>query len=156
MKPKYFAFILLTLILLSASQARAGIRPSFDLDTSAWNATDIVVATEGKKIDGVFRVLETWKGDLSVGDTISIPALASFGPETSRVVSDLRYQKEKGPRIVVSGDRMVLFLKREPHQSATETGGGSSLSSNSIRWKPTGVFDDFNVSVTWMEEGKSF
>ena len=155
MKFKYL-FTLLIFLCLAASQARAGIRPSFQLDTSSWNATDIVVATEGKKIDGVFRVLETWKGELNVGDTIKVPELASFAPEATRVVINEWHQKEKTARIVVTGERMVLFLKRETDESAGEKESGIQRSSAALKLVPTGFFDEFNVSVAWIEQGKSF
>ena len=156
MKFKYLSFIPLILLCLSPSQALAGIRPSFDLETCSWNASDIVVATEGKKIDGVFRVLEIWKGNLNPGDTIKIPELASFVPESARVVSDPRYQKEKSPRLVVTGDRMVLFLRRNDGEPAQETSDRTVRSAASIQWQSAAFYDEFNVSVVWIDQGKSF
>ncbi|MGD2114647.1 MAG: hypothetical protein PVG07_06335, partial [Acidobacteriota bacterium] len=51
--------------LLLAPSAGAGIRPSFHLDLVAWEATHVVVATEGPEIDGELTVLESWRGDLA-------------------------------------------------------------------------------------------
>jgi hypothetical protein len=76
----------LLLLLLFASHAAAGSRASFGVEICSWRATHIVVATEGKKIDGVFRVLESWKGDLSVGETIRIPELAAFNSKKERTI----------------------------------------------------------------------
>src|SRR6185369_10112108 len=111
---KYSVFVILVLLCGSHSLTSAGIRPSFGLEGNTWNATHIVVVTEGKTIDGIFRVLESWKGDLNPGDTIKVPELASFKAESSRTVSDPWYQKPgTNPGLVVTGDRMVLFLKND-------------------------------------------
>jgi len=155
MKSEYLPLVFISLLFVG-SATRAGIRPSFDAQASSWEATDIVVATEGKQIDGVLRVLEVWKGDLTVGDAIKIPALAAFAPESSRVVKTSFDQPDNGSRIVVSGQRMVLFLKREgPAISPTESIAGS-FRTTSINWSPTGVFKEFKTSIAWIEEGKSF
>jgi hypothetical protein len=55
------------IFLLAYPAAGAGIRPSFNLQNCSWHATHVVVATEGEKIDGVLKVLESWKGDLAPG-----------------------------------------------------------------------------------------
>src|SRR6267142_2365604 len=156
MRHRYFWFIILLLLCGFASQIRAGIRPSFQLETCSWNATDIVVATEGKKIDGVFRVLESWKGDLNPGDTIKIPELASFQSEASRVVQSPWYGKETKDRVIVTGERMVLFLKRDVHNAVTETGNVAPAPAPSIKWKSASFYDEMNVSVVWIEEGHTF
>src|SRR5580658_2628 len=75
---------LLTLIFMS--QANAGTRPSFYLDACAWDATHIVVVTEGERTDGQVSVLESWKGDLKPGDNITVPELAAFEPQSSRII----------------------------------------------------------------------
>src|SRR4029453_2852524 len=107
--------------LFLCSHASAGIRPSFNPESSSWMATDIVVVTEGKKIDGIFRVVEVWKGELHSGETIQVPELASFLPEKSRVVQKAFYEKPPDKTLIVSGDRMVLFLKRESNALSTSS-----------------------------------
>jgi len=156
MKPKYLNFIALTFILISVSQARAGIRPSFSLESSSWDATDIVVATEGKNIDGVLRVLETLKGDLATGDVIKIPELGSFKSESSRTVSKDWLPRGFSSPFIVTGDRMVLFLRRESVALVKNTEESVAHSSASIRWTPAGFFKEFSVSVVWIEQGESF
>ena len=52
----------------------AGIRPSFSLDYCSWHATDIVLVEVTPKPD-VFRVVETWKGDLKTGHLVTVPEL---------------------------------------------------------------------------------
>jgi len=44
--------------------ANAAIRPSFSLDYCSWHATDIALV-EVTPRPGVFRVMESWKGDLA-------------------------------------------------------------------------------------------
>jgi len=53
---------------------RAGIRPSFSLDSCAWRATHIVLV-ETTPRDAVFVVKESWKGDLKNVDTITVSQL---------------------------------------------------------------------------------
>lgn len=159
MKPtrKFSGFVFLLLLCGFPSLTSAGIRPSFDLEGCSWNATHIVVATEGKTIDGVFRVLESWRGDLKVGDTITIPELASFGPPSARTVSDFWFEKPKsGPRTVVTGDRMILFLKQDSSESIPENGDNVTPSSMSIQWKSASFYREWNSSVAWLDEGKSY
>ena len=61
----------LTLALLS-QPGFCAVRPSFRLDLSAWRATDIVVVTSTPD-DGVFEVAESWKGELAVGEKVTLP-----------------------------------------------------------------------------------
>jgi hypothetical protein len=60
---------------------------SFSLEGCAWGATHIAVVTEGKRIDGILQVLESWKGGLKKGEVLTIPELAQFAPESQRVIS---------------------------------------------------------------------
>lgn len=155
--PKYSALVFLFLLCGSHSLVSAGIRPSFDLETCSWNATHIVVVTEGKTIDGVFRVLESWKGDLYSGDTIKVPELASFKAPSSRAVSDAWYEEQKNNQgLFVTGERMVLFLKKVSSGSTSEAGDSGPPSSASIRWKSSSFYDEMNVSVVWIETEKAF
>jgi hypothetical protein len=100
------------LLMLWAIAVCAEPLPQFQLDASAWLATDIVVVTEGESIDGRVEVLQSWKGDLKPGDSITVPALAAFASAESRAVSKWFDQSEAVPRIV-SGSRMILFLIRK-------------------------------------------
>ena len=104
-------------MLVLAGSASAEIRPSFNLHSCAWKATDIVVVTEGNAIDGEVMVLETWKGELRHGEQLTIPELATFATEESRKVAEpwLPRDDDDVPK-KVTGDRMVLFLIRENDQ----------------------------------------
>lgn len=141
--------VLLTcLVLLAASSiCVAGIRPSFMLDHSAWHATDIVVAAEGEKIDGKLSVIEVWKGRLSQGDVLAVTGLQMFANEASRTVKQFGGAKrEKKPPVVVSGERMILFLRRgSPRTGKEEPPSGPAI------WQPASLFGGMKVSVVWIE-----
>src|SRR5215470_6273267 len=94
----YKTIIIVIALFICASQANAGIRPSFNLDYCSWHATHIVVATEGDEIDVRLTVLESWEGDLSPGETIYITELASFKSEESRTVKSVFDRESDGPR----------------------------------------------------------
>ncbi|MBA3765699.1 MAG: hypothetical protein H0W99_01675 [Acidobacteria bacterium] len=150
----------LIFIFLFCSHASANIRPSFWLEACSWRATHIVVATEGKKIDGVLRVLESWKGELMVGETIRIPELAAFNPTEARKVHPLWSDTEPGAQqVYVTGERIVLFL-RDAKQMAAEVGEEAredqAVKSPSVpsRWKTANSMgDEIKVSMVWIEQG---
>src|SRR5215510_15097126 len=148
MKTRYIltSFVVL---LLAAMSAAAGIRPTFDPVGSSWRATDIVVVTEGKQIDGVFTILETWKGDLKPGATISISEMEEFKNKEVRHV-------ESGPAVYVTGERMVLFLRdaqKIPEEDENRGGGVKSTA----RWQganPMG--SEVRYSTVWIEKDKLY
>jgi|SRR5580704_8498675 hypothetical protein len=78
MRLKLLGFLRLCLpLILLAVYLRpvfAGIRPSFALDYCAWHATPVVLV-EVTPQDGVFSVVESWKGELQSGEHISVPEL---------------------------------------------------------------------------------
>ncbi len=125
----------------------------FSLDVSIWNATDIVVATEGPVVNGVLTVLQTWKGPLSPGDTLNIEELREFADEDSRTVKHpfgLGSTKDPGPLVVLSGQRMVLFLKRDAWKVAAR------LPSASLQWESTASWGGIKVSVAWIEDDVAY
>ncbi len=133
--------LFLVILFFCSSNVYAGIRPSFALDYCAWNATDIVVATEGEEIDGNFTVLETLKGELYTNQLISVPELALFKSEQSRLVNDgFPGEVNNNPPRYVSGKKMILFLKKDAAD----------------KWKSAAFFGEMNVSVVWLEAGKAF
>lgn len=145
--------VIVTFLLLYVNNVAAGIRPSFDLDYSSRESTDIVVASEGEVIDGTFLVLETLKGELSRNDRISIPELAKFKLKLSRLVKWPFSMDGKVPYRYVSSTRMILFLKRQNHvkRSSGTTGGPWT-----ITWEPASIFNTMDVSVAWLEGDRSF
>ncbi|HVE59693.1 MAG TPA: hypothetical protein VNB22_22975, partial [Pyrinomonadaceae bacterium] len=99
----------LLIFLFCISESNAGIRPSFSLEYSAWNATHIVIAAEGEEIDGKLQILEPLKGDLGAGETIFLNQLAELKTENSRQICEDWNLKSSVK--YVSGSRMILFLR---------------------------------------------
>lgn len=142
---KYFLFFLA--IFSFCLNVFGRISPSFSLEYSAWNATHISVVTEGGEIDGLLRILEPIKGDFGFGETISIPQLAEFKTEDSRLIyDDWDVFRNSGNR--VSGARMFLFL-RKTEDSANEWRSAGLFSNDS-------EFGRIRYSVMWIEDGKAF
>jgi hypothetical protein len=75
----------LILLLILDHPAFPAIRPSFRLDYSSWHSTHIVLVIT-TPTDGAFEVVESWKGDLGVGELLVIPELrpATEAMPTSR------------------------------------------------------------------------
>lgn len=150
------ALTLVLLLLVLPPSASAGIRPSFSPEECSWRATDIVVVTEGQKIDGVFEVLETWKGDLKPGETIAIAEMAEFAPRDTRLIHTLDswYNQEKQPSEYVTGERMILFLrdaKKVPEEGDRE----NKVNAGSSRWLAAhSMGSEMKYSTVWVEKGK--
>lgn len=144
--------ILLTLCLLPAF---GGIGPSFGLDYCAWHATDIVVV-EVLQEDGVFAVVESWKGELQPGEHVTVPELkplagamqvslyprgTDFWPAEETGVSE---QIPRQP----AGSRMVLFLKRGEGSEASPT---LSDTKSGEKWQSSDFFGVMKASVVWVD-----
>jgi hypothetical protein len=132
------------LVAFLSHAAMAAFRPSFSLDYSGWHATDIVLVTTTSK-DGAFQVVETWKGDLVVGEQTAVPELrpspdaipiSNYPKSWSAAL--LGGVSEQTPREPI-GSRMVLFL--------TRASGGQRT------WKPSDVMDSMKASVLWIHHG---
>jgi hypothetical protein len=144
-------YLTILLLLLAAPAVRAGIRPSFNIESSAWFATHVVVVTEGEKIDGNLTVLESWKGDLAPGEVISVPELAAFSAKASRLIRKPIWDRSTEPEHYVTGDRMVLFLKEKPR---AKTEGEESVRDRS--WASANQWGGMDVSVLWVEGEKTY
>ena len=127
--------------------------PSFDTEQAAWNATHVVVASEGEVIDGRLDVLESWKGDLKAGHTIEIAELKQFLPVAARSI-DRRFtfngDRRAGIPQVVSCQRMVLFLVRNQAADGKE----SPVWQSAITIGPHRL--PMTVSVAWLEGEEAF
>ena len=66
--------LLSALVFSFVQPSLAGIRPSFSLDYCSWHATEIVLV-EVTPIPGTFRVMESSKGDLKLGNLVTVPEL---------------------------------------------------------------------------------
>lgn len=129
----------------------AAIRPSFNLDYCAWHAT-VIVLVEVTPSESVFRVVQSWKGELQPGETVRVAELtprADAKPISFYVARrDLFSPKdEEIPRVPV-GSRMVLFVKtgRTSDQPTT----GVSASSHEP-WRPADLFNEMKTSTIWMD-----
>ena len=123
------------LVLAIAVTSLGEIRPSFHLDHVAWRATHIVIASEGKAIDGKLTVVESLAGDLKIGAALELPELERFHDPKSRQI----YERFHATKERVTGARMLLFL--------TRTGGG---------WKPAAQYGGMKVSVAWIGDGNAY
>jgi len=148
------------LLAIGAIRVDAGIRPSFSLDRCSWNATHIVLVQTTPK-DGVFSVVESWKGDLKPGDSLEVPELKP-NKEAVPMSSDRKPQgfgsqdtqgiSEQIPRQPV-GSRVILFLKKKE-----EGGVGSPSAGNTTgtQWEPASGWGGMKVSVLWIDGEKSY
>jgi hypothetical protein len=138
----------------------AGIRPSFSLEDCSWNATHIVLV-QTTADDAVFSVLESWKGDLRPGSSVTVPELKPGRGAVS--ISTLQHPEkfasqgmpvamEQIPKQPV-GSRMILFLK-----SANVTVANPRSAENGIatRWEPVPAFGGMKVSALWINGRTSF
>jgi len=169
-----FAAIVLCAFCNVASARRLARGEAFSPSYLA-DATDIVVVTEGGKIDGEVKVLDVWKGDLEKGEWITVPELAGFAGKKSRAVSgrpqgkvplSVRprmaafrikgYLYGRSPLFVadhVTCKRLVLFLKRvsEAVEKLPEGDGGDS-----VHYVPAGLEGNIKTSVAWIEHGWAY
>ena len=142
--------------------ALADTDPAFATEDCSWDSTHIIVVTEGTEIDGVLTVMESWKGDLKKGDSITIPRLSSFAAESSRQISYKYIEKQPNSPTHVTGSMMVLFLKKkeatEPERDRVEKESGKQKTS----WAPGDRhWDDWSygsvkVCIAWIEDGKVY
>ncbi len=133
----------LSIMLLASAQARAGERPSFNLEHCAWHATDIVLASEGEAIDGRLIVLKVLAGGLNIGDSITVQELGEFNLEESRTVRPfLHTSNDKESPLVLSGEKLVVFLRR-----------GRDTSAKVPAWSPASRFGGMKVSAVWIADG---
>jgi hypothetical protein len=127
----------------------AGIRPSFNPDSEAWRSTDVVLVVTSSN-DGAFEVIETWKGDLHVGERIVVSQLI---PKADAIPIS-RYPDswpdalkstvaEQVPR-ESAGSRMILFLRRNSSRPAH------------IEWEPANFMDSMKASAVWINGGRLY
>jgi hypothetical protein len=167
---KIFKTLLGLILLLTTFKANAGLRFSFNLDASAWQATHIVIVTEGQEIDGQVTVLESIKGDLKIGEVITIPEFAVFKTKANRKVGidvevlkvslsklepnsnlptsnkgeDSEYlQNEKLNNSYITCKQMMLFLIKSENDSK-------------VIWKPVNKTDGYFLSTIWLEPESAF
>lgn len=143
----------LILFAIVAIPLDAGIRPSFDLDPCSWNATHIALVQTTAN-EGVFSVVESWKGDLKPGESLELPELkpnknavpiSSYPKPVGFDLEDRMGITEQIPRQPV-GSQMILFLKEQK-----VSGAGAPA-----KWGPASAWGGMKVSVLWIDGGKAF
>ena len=150
--PRLLLMAAAVLELLLCRQCLAGIRPSFMLDYCTWHASDIVVVSQGVGSDGQLTVLETWKGLLKRGATLSIPSLTGYTPEVSKPFG----RDQEPPIKAVTGKRMVLFLTRGPKVPEVSSQPASAATQPGIAWSSASLYREMNVSMVWIENGQVY
>ena len=136
----------ISIVLVASHSVQADVKPSFDLEHCAWNAADVVIVSGDAATDGKLRVLKVLAGSLKKGDAISVPKLDPFRAKENRTVRSIfRAADEEEPPQVLSGDKMVLFLKREGDTTATNR-----------TWTPASHFGGIKVSFVWIDEGRVY
>jgi len=153
-----FAFVALAVFV---PKSEAGIRPSFRLPDSAWNATDVVVAKAGEG-DRPLTVLEVWKGDLKIGSEVALAkGFRAQGRTVSRDSFSIKPPSDEEPKppTALSGDRMILFLRRAnvevPGFRQINEKGEDPIEPRSP-WAPATSFGEMEVSVVWVEDGETY
>lgn len=151
----------LILSAVLAHSAFAGIRPSFSLDYCSWRATHVVLV-DTTTTDGVFEVVESWKGDLGPGDAITVPELK---PAPSAVPISLYPRRDSkfftpDDRVLstqipeqAAGSQMVLFLKRNRASEALST---KTSASPPPEWQSSDFFGDMKASAIWIDGGRLY
>ena len=131
------------LVVVTSFYALGAIRPSFDVDDCAWNATDIVVLAPEFRAE-TFSVLETIKGELAPGASIELPGLTPAQSNTARLgelaKGDFEHPFEALPPVEES-DRLIVFLRRPASTSP---------------WQPASKWGDFRVSAVWIQDGVAY
>lgn len=135
----------------------AAIRPSFWLERSSWDATDIVLV-QGADRGGSFEVIESWTGSLRPRDYVEVRELT---PDSSAIPipllskSGLVPQTEAGPLLEIPsqplGSRMILFLRRARTEALPSSRANPAAPQE---WEPTGW--DYKSSVVWISGERLF
>lgn len=152
MHRKYFGLLRVGLLWALVSSfvppSLAAIRASFSLDYSSWHATNIVLV-EVTPRPGIFRAMESWKGDLEAGSSVAVPELqpvagaveiAAYRKEFVEMLNGGRNEQIPAQPV---GSRMVLFLKK-------------AKEATSDQWKPADIFGEMKASVVWIDGGKLY
>jgi len=143
-----FRIGLLPTLLFGFLHPTLGIRPSFSLDYCSWHATDIVLV-ELTPRPGVFRVVESWKGNLEGRIPVAVPELqpAASAIEISAYPKRFAEIENGGLNEQIpaqsADSRMVLFLKNETRASGEQ-------------WRPAEFFGEMKTSVVWIDGGQPY
>ena len=145
---------------LGSESLLAAIRPSFMLDYSSWDSTNIVAARTTPQA-GLFVVDESWKGDLRPGDHILVSDLRP----PSGAVPISSYPKTINPFGAVAepflqvpgqppGSSVLLFLKRGKRSNGLTIAKDAGVLER--EWEPANSFGEFKTSIAWIEAGQVY
>ena len=173
-KIKRMHSLMLTMLFVASSlldlQSAEDRIPDYFIEESTWEATDIVLLTEGSKINGLVNVVETWRGQLEVGEKLQIPDFEKISSEEFReiyggfAVSD----KSKAYPLTASGMHMILFLKDLPPSELNYIESDEGFSNNNFTPTPLLKLDSSKGTLTpalpygidhnivWIEKDSAF
>lgn len=145
-----FRISLVLALLIAAAGRSSAAEPSFNLEYSTWEATNIVLAN-ATALNGTFQVVESWKGDLPPGQRIwlreMIPAddaipvsFYSQEPSTSPVTEQIPKQ--------TAGLRVILFLSNRKSTSESE--------KTRVLRQPLSPVHGIKTSVVWIDGAKLY
>jgi hypothetical protein len=165
MRIRKYIFSVLLGILIFANSANAGLRPSFYLDWTTWQATDIAVVDNRKIIDGKLIIIESLQGSLKKGEVIAAPKLSKFSDKswrtTGRSLNQVivkSFPTKKAKSIIVTGRRMLIFLQR-PSKNVThytlENSDHITIEGRTGLWLPT-TQGSTEASTVWLDKGKAY
>lgn len=155
---KVASWVSLLILAFTTQGAFAKSDETSPLDDLAWLATDVVLAVT-TPTDGNFEVLESWKGNLLVGDEVIVPELRPG----SDAIPIANYPKSftvamRGgvsaaiPRQPV-GSRLILFLKSRCRQSEWLT---TADGRPACVWEPLHPLLTMKDSAVWIDDGHLF
>jgi hypothetical protein len=140
-------------LVILARPALVAFRPSFSLDYSSWHATHIVLVMT-TSTDGTFEVVESWKGNLRVGERLVVPelipsqnAIPLSGYPQSWPTGASDGVSEQIPKQPV-GSRMVLFLKSSAMEQVPTK---RTDKPERHGWKPSDIMDSMKASAVWLD-----
>jgi hypothetical protein len=143
------------LLAVLSQSGLAMLRALFSPDSASWAASNIVLV-ETTPIDGTFRVIESWNGDLSAGNQVVVPELipkANALPISAYpkwwTPADRSGVAEQIPR-QPAGSRLVLFLRKNKPEA------GDMRKSEWLGWSPGAGEDSMKISAVWIDRGGTY
>lgn len=142
---------LLIVLATFSDSARAKLITTFEVSRASWAASEIVVV-ETTQTDGVFEVVESWKGNLVVGTAVVIPELippvnalpiSAYPQWTLQNQNSIAQQLPKQP----VRSRIVLFLNKNEHPSPEHGTKKSEWSG----WDTGNDPDSIRSAAVWIE-----
>lgn len=140
----------LTLLSALVYPAGAAIRPSFSLDFSSFQATDIVMVRTVSD-DDAFEVAESWKGNVRVGERLVIPELRPAANAAPISAYPQSWPRGIGWEAIPKqplGSRMILFLRRSTSEGPASNGPQTKVSRG---WLPSDLMNSMKASVVWID-----